>query len=570
MLVILQWLLRRAFWVFVSFAIVVAVLALAQGLPERVSEWKREATAVQSTANALKAADASFKSQAEDAVREADREIAQLRRASAAKLDLAEKEISVRQREASEHILDDGEVAWAAVQGRSDKIVASYRAQYVELPLLGRAAGLIELRKANLAKIADDRDARQSLSDEIAAHNRLVASFNDRLEERNRWQREADAQLRDPVCEQIAVPFVCSNLERIKKRNEELAKERRAIDASARELAGRRAAIRALDLQRETVEDGARIARDASVALTTKTQELLAEAESMAWNSTQSAIRRHGWHAFLIVLGGVLLPVLHKLFTFSVIARLASRAAPLRLREAESPSHATPSNTAIKVAIDRDTEVLLRSGFQDRATDFRIDDIFFLKNQMPLTCIAAGLVNLQRIRSDRPDYISVTASDEGHHEVALVTVPAGGAMVLQPRALVGVVKRRSDDLIIRRPWRLRWLISWITFQFRYVTFEGPCSLIVQGNRGVNASEPQAGRATNKRLILGFDAGLTYSAARSASFRPYLFGQASLFDDRFEGNGIYLYEARASGAAKGSIWGRGIKGLGDAIMGAFGI
>lgn len=570
MLVILKGVLRWTLWLVLSFAIVVAVLALAQGLPERVSEWKREATAVQSTANTLKAADASFKSRAEEAVREADREIDRLRRASAAELDLAEGQITDRQRKANGRILDGGGIAWAAAHGRSEEILASYRAQYVELPLLVRAADLIKLRKANLRKIADDQRVRANLRSDIGIHNEKVNRYNRRLQERNEWQREADAQLRDPVCEQIAVPILCSKLRRIEERNVELAAELKAIQASASKIDGRKAAIRALNLQRETVEDGARIARDASVALTRETRKLASEAESMAWNSTQSALHRHGWHAFLLVLGGVLLPVFHKLFTFSVIARLAGRAGPLRLREAGPPSHATLSATAVKVPIDRDTELLLRSGVQDRATDVRADDIWLLKKQMPLTCIAAGLVNLQRFRSDRPDFISVTASDDGHHEVALVTVPAGGAIVLQPSALVGVVKRRSEDLIIRRPWRLRWLISWVTFQFRYVIFEGPCSLIVQGNRGVNASEPQAGRATNKRLILGFDAGLKYSAARSASFRPYLFGQASLFDDRFEGNGIYLYEARASGAAKGSIWGRGIKGIGDALMSALGV
>lgn len=232
MLVILKGVLRWTLWLVLSFAIVVAVLALAQGLPERVSEWKREATAVQSTANTLKAADASFKSRAEEAVREADREIDRLRRASAAELDLAEGQITDRQRKANGRILDGGGIAWAAAHGRSEEILASYRAQYVELPLLVRAAELIKLRKANLRKIADDQRVRANLRSDIGIHNEKVNRYNRRLQERNEWQREADAQLRDPVCEQIAVPILCSKLRRIEERNVELAAELKAIQAS--------------------------------------------------------------------------------------------------------------------------------------------------------------------------------------------------------------------------------------------------------------------------------------------------------------------------------------------------
>jgi hypothetical protein len=87
---------------------------------------------------------------------------------------------------------------------------------------------------------------------------------------------------------------------------------------------------------------------------------------------------------------------------------------------------------------------------------------------------------------------------------------------------------------------------------------------------LNPKNATDARAINKRLVLGFDAGLAYGAARSGSFRPYLFGQASLFDDRFSGAGSYIYEERPAGLGKRSIWGRGLKGIGDAILSALGI
>ena len=127
-----------------------------------------------------------------------------------------------------------------------------------------------------------------------------------------------------------------------------------------------------------------------------------------------------------------------------------------------------------------------------------------------------------------------------------------------------------DTLRVDRPWRLNFLISWVTFQFRYVVFHGPCSLIVQGERGVRVEDAVIGRMIDKRLTLGFDAGLMYGAARSPSFFPYLFGKASLFNDRFFGEGKYIYAQRPQNEGKGSTWGRGMKGLGDAALNAFGI
>ena len=232
--------------------------------------------------------------------------------------------------------------------------------------------------------------------------------------------------------------------------------------------------------------------------------------------------------------------------------------------------NASESQTSVDVPLDTDTELLVRSGVQSVSSDIEGRDVIFLKKRMALTCIAAGLVNMQRLRAARQDYVTVTAPDEEHAEVALINIPEGGAVVLQPRALVGVLKRRSDTLRIDRPWRFNFLISWVTFQFRYVVFHGPCSLIVQGQRGVRVEDAANGRMINKRLTLGFDASLAYGAARSPSFFPYLFGEESLFNDRFSGDGRYLYEQRPTGSGKGKLWGRGLKGLGDAALSAFGI
>ncbi|NYD91616.1 hypothetical protein [Sphingomonas melonis] len=570
MAVILRVLLRWTGWLTLSFIIVVAALALFHDLPGRISSWKHEANDARATAMSLAAARSNFEEGAQDAVSKADREIAALRSAGAAELKRAESEITRQRSEARGRILNSSQIAWAAARGQTDTIVASYRAQYLELLLLDRAAALISVRLSNLRERAKLATQLRSIRDRIDAHNRKVADFNRRLQDYTALQQRAKMQWRNPLCSQAAVPLVCARVRRVRELKKDLDQHRPSLDQEKRVLKAEKAAIRALRLQREAVADGQRVAGEAVAALDHAARESSSYAENLAWNKTERALRRYGWQAFWIVIGGVLLPVLHKAFAFWIIAPLASRTAPVRLREPGPSLLAGPSGVAVDAPIDRETELLVRSGVQDRSSDIRVDDKLFFKNRMFLACIAAGLVNLQRFRSSRHDHVTVTGTDDEHYEVALIDVPEGGAMVLQPRALVGVVKPRARTLAIERPWRLRWMISWITFQFRYIVFHGPCTLIVQGRRGVRVKDAAEGRATNKRLVLGFDAGLAYGAARSSSFRPYLFGRASLFDDRFTGRGRYVYEERPAGAGKGSIWGRGLKGIGDAILSALGI
>jgi uncharacterized protein (AIM24 family) len=259
------------------------------------------------------------------------------------------------------------------------------------------------------------------------------------------------------------------------------------------------------------------------------------------------------------------------MFRYYILASFVARSAPLRLRSAGPATTVGPSRASVSVEIDRDTELLLRSGAQERTVDAKADDILVLDWQIPMSCVAAGLVNLQRFRSDGPQNIVVSGTDDDpQHEVALVCVPDGGSLVLKPRALVGVIKPRAHRLGIQRCWRIFSKVSWMTLQFRYLTFFGPCTLIIQGTRGVNVAAAQDGRAISRRLVLGFDAGLAYSPVRSASFRPYLFGQSGLFEDRFAGSGNFIYQTRPGGVAQRGIIGRGLKGVGDAILNAFGV
>lgn len=567
MLGLSRWLLGRGLQILVLFVVIVAILALANDLPGRITEWQREATAAESTAAALAASRTDFDRQALAAVKSADAEIARLRQASLAQLDAAERDLDARREIARGRVLDGEGLAWAVARGSSDAILASYRAQYVDLPLVDRASALVQLRQQNFRV---DRDWR-SLKERVATYNRDVAVFNQQVRVRNRLQAEAQAQRRNPLCRQVTVPVVCRKIVQVRRLDAELATARRQLASTAAAIERQKAAGNALKRQAEAVSDGAAIAAKASREFADKAQALAADAASRPLNQARTALQRNGAQAAWLVLLAVSAPIVFAMFRYYVLAHIAARSAPLRLRAAGPVTTGELSRVSVGVEIDRDSELLLRSGAQERAVEARVDDMLVLDWQIPLTCMAAGLVNLQRFRSDIPESIMVTGGDDDpQHEVALVRVPDGGALVLKPRALVGVIKPRAQRLGIQRCWRIFSTVSWLTLQFRYLTFSGPCTLIVQGTRGVNVAAAQDGRAISRRLVLGFDAGLGYSAVRSASFRPYLFGQSGLFEDRFAGTGSFVYQTRPAGFAQRGILGRGLKGVSDAILNAVGV
>jgi hypothetical protein len=71
--------------------------------------------------------------------------------------------------------------------------------------------------------------------------------------------------------------------------------------------------------------------------------------------------------------------------------------------------------------------------------------------------------------------------------------------------------------------------------------------------------------------MGWSAGLSYSVDRSEPFLAYMAGKQSLFLDRFEGpHGSVIFEQMPRARARGTIFGRGLEGLGDALLKPFGL
>lgn len=300
------------------------------------------------------------------------------------------------------------------------------------------------------------------------------------------------------------------------------------------------------------------------------------EAEIKRVENTKSVVE-HYWHRAWVqarwYIAGALAayffgPTLWALAMYFGFATIAMRGRPIQFA-AEAPvlPRVGESHVSI-VAVLRDDDVLRVKESYLQASDEGVKKStrFVLDWSIPFTSVACGLTELVELRADRTatDYhITLSNADDPHVELALVEVPDGGSLILRPSYLAGVVQRGAEPLRIRRRWALfRWQ-SWITGQFRFFEFVGPCRLVVAGSRGVRAevlAEREGvatpARRTNQDATIGFTPNLNYRPVRAETFWSYYRGMNPLFDDLFSGKGIFLVqETSTPGAAAkaGSFW-----------------
>jgi uncharacterized protein (AIM24 family) len=292
-----------------------------------------------------------------------------------------------------------------------------------------------------------------------------------------------------------------------------------------------------------------------------------------------AAIRANLPAAILILLGILITPLVLKAFLFFVLAPAASRLAPIRvLPNPHAPPLPEPRSSAVSVSIDvgADEELLVQANFlQSSSRPARKRTVWLLNWQIPFASVASGMYALTSIRPEAatPTRVVVSAQDDAFGEVGIIEIPRGAAMVIQPRALAGIVKPAASSVAITRHWRLLSLHAWLTLQFRYLVFHGPCKVILKGCRGVRTEEPQADQARliNQAATIGFSANLDYRTTRCETFVSYLRGQEDLFNDLFGGGpGRFVYEEVPASGRRAGIAGRGLEGVLDAFLKAFGI
>ncbi|PHV28986.1 hypothetical protein CSQ93_07450 [Janthinobacterium sp. BJB426] len=286
--------------------------------------------------------------------------------------------------------------------------------------------------------------------------------------------------------------------------------------------------------------------------------------------------------AALLMLSAMLLPAAIKAFFYFVLAPVASRLPPLsiaRTLQLNAASLPLPSQGESRISAVSQG-LLLQPGqrmlihpeyLQSSPVSTHKRTQWLLDWRFPFTSLAAGMVALTRLESETTASVTISASDDPLLEVAIVQLPAGSALVFQPRGLVGLVCDANQPLAISSHWRLGSLHAWLTLQLRFIVFRGPVTLIVRGCRGVRLERAGQGRSISQSATLGFTTDVLYSTLRSETFIPYLRGQQALLNDRFDGdNGVYLYEETPRHGKQPGKVGSWFEGFTDAILKVFGI
>ncbi len=292
-----------------------------------------------------------------------------------------------------------------------------------------------------------------------------------------------------------------------------------------------------------------------------------------------SAVRAQLPTALWILAGLIVAPLLVRSLFYFVLAPLAQSLPPIRiLPDDDAPALPSPPRSAVSMPVDvgPGEELLVQPDFvQSSSETARKRTQWLLNPRLPFSSLAAGLVALTRIRPEgsAPTRVVVAPRHEPLDEVAVLELPPGAAMIVQPRSLAGVVKPLGTPVAITRHWRLASPHAWLTLQLRYLAFHGPCRLIVKGCRGVRAEQPEPGRPRliNQSATLGFSANLDYRNTRCETFVPYLRGREDLFNDAFGGGpGWFVYEEMPAVRRRTGLTGRGLEGVVDAFLKAFGI
>ena len=425
-----------------------------------------------------------------------------------------------------------------------------------------------------LRTVLSAENARQALDRLYREHQRAYQSLMDNLARQERLRQAHPLKVHLPgSAEQVAMAALQTRETSLRAANLEVyrrhaAQQARVLalptgtDPSPFEPDQQRLATVLQDLDREIVHlDG--------------------KLRSNIWGTVRQLLSDYGPAAALLVLSATLTPLAIKAFFYFLLAPLAARLKPLAIaRElhledggARLPlapqSRISGVSQALQLA-PGDTMLIHPAYLQSSPLGTRKRTQWLLDWSYPFTSLAAGMVALTRITSSVPASVTLSASDDPLMEVAVLHLPQGAALVLQPRGLVGLIFHSKQKPAISSHWRLASLHAWLTLQLRFIVFRGPVTLIVRGTRGVRMELASQGRSISQAATLGFSTGVLYSTTRSETFIPYLRGQQALLNDRFDGDGIYLYEETPRHGKQPGKVGSWFEGLTDAVLKVFGI
>lgn len=303
-------------------------------------------------------------------------------------------------------------------------------------------------------------------------------------------------------------------------------------------------------------------------------------AHSLAWRAYHAACPVVG-AALLVVIGWLCVPIAIRAFFYFVLAPLASRTSPVLIDKRASAG--TPdsayrrhrellSGVSMRLTLAPGQEMLIRPEYCQslpEAVMVRTKVLFDWSYLLP--SIASHMWMLNRMHTKEITNIVLSSTIDPLEEVALLDIPAGTAFVMQSRGLVGVLYEEGKRTRIRSHWRLGTMHAWLTLQLRYLSFQGPATLVVNRCRGVRLECASAGRTVSQDATLGFSANAVYPTVRGKPFLPYALGRQALLHDRFVGTeAYYLYEEIPRNANPGYRKNNPLEVLIDAGLKALGI
>jgi len=252
------------------------------------------------------------------------------------------------------------------------------------------------------------------------------------------------------------------------------------------------------------------------------------------------------WIAWAVA-GIVLTPIVWSLFMYYAIAPIATKQRPIKLVESETNNiYWADPRTSLNVTLDPAEQLWVRNELLTQRAGISKRTATFWNWRAPAVSTLSGLVFCTQAmnNTDRPS-VFVLSSNNPEEEISEIVLEEGSSLVLHVTNIVAI----SGDVAVRARWRILNLNAWLTGQLRFLIFEGPGSIFVGAPRGIEGCKVTDKQMVEQQITIGFDSNLDYSVKRTETFVPYFRGQASLFDDCFEGQGTMFRKNAASHGRK---------------------
>ncbi len=326
------------------------------------------------------------------------------------------------------------------------------------------------------------------------------------------------------------------------------------------------AQTRVVELQRQLVVLAGRevSAEERVTALEAESRQLATDGNPvvhyarLAWNEAEWLF----WTVFAAYLcGGWFVAVLLYFFWAPCVARGAA----LRLSSADTALPVVGASARVVEEALWPGEVLrVRTRFLSSAEDgLRRRRCLLLDWRRPFSCVASGLTGLVELRNERSAgerAVILACGDDPFAELAVVSVPEGGAFVLRAGFLMGIITRDSGAVRIRRYLRLFHWQSWVSGRFGYWEFSGPCRIVVSCVSALESTVMRAaegGESTGCRTaqagIVGFTPQLAIRPSRTQGFWRFYRGDGPLFEADISGVGAFL-SSESNGLARARMRG----------------